>query len=99
MWTFRFLLTILLRRRLIIARLTLINLHVFPDSRIQKARLPHGPRPSLRLLRGLRQNPKRRKPAAHIAKTRARAKRRVRIKRRVRATTTVFSTGPGNKTN
>jgi hypothetical protein len=51
---------------------------------------------NIRFRRGPIQNPKRRKAAAPIAKSRIRAKRKVRIKRRVRAGTTAFSIGPGN---
>jgi hypothetical protein len=91
---FRFLLTILLRPRRIIARVTFINLPVFLRRRMQSPSFRHGPRQSPRLLRGQRQNLMQTKAAALATKSRPRATTILGAIPDIG--TRVFSIGPGN---
>jgi hypothetical protein len=94
MWTFRFLLTTLLRRRRIVARVTFISRLVFLKRHMQNPRFQHGLRQSPRLLRDLKQNSMRIKAATLITKSIARATTILGAIPDI--VTTAFSIGPGN---
>jgi hypothetical protein len=94
MWTFRFLLTILLRPRLIIARVTFISPVVFLKRHMQNPGFQHGLMQSPRLLHGLKQSSMRIKAGALVTKSRASA---ITIHGVIPdIVITVFFIGPGN---
>jgi hypothetical protein len=96
MWTFRSLLTILLRRRLIVARVTFISRLVFLKKYMQNPRFQHGLRQSPRLLRDLKQNSMRIKAATLITRTRTRTRATTILGAIPDIVTKAFSIGPGN---